>query len=55
MLKYRNFGRKSLKEISDILRRMNLHFGMDVEGILGGGGGDAPKEPESDEIKIASS
>jgi DNA-directed RNA polymerase subunit alpha len=30
MLKYRNFGRKSLKEISDILRSMNLHFGMDV-------------------------
>lgn len=30
MLKYRNFGRKSLKEISDILRSMNLQFGMDV-------------------------
>ena len=29
MLKYRNFGRKSLKEIADIAN-MNLHFGMDV-------------------------
>src|SRR5437667_1458806 len=30
MLKYRNFGRKSLKEIQDILSEMNLGFGMDV-------------------------
>ncbi len=30
MLKYRNFGRKSLKEISDILHEMGLSFGMDV-------------------------
>lgn len=30
MLKYRNFGRKSLKEITDILSEMGLHFGMDV-------------------------
>src|SRR5580765_188495 len=30
MLKFRNFGRKSLKEIQDILAEMNLHFGMDV-------------------------
>ncbi len=30
MLKYRNFGRKSLKEIADILASMNLQFGMDV-------------------------
>jgi DNA-directed RNA polymerase subunit alpha len=30
MLKYRNFGRKSLKEISDILGEMGLHFGMEV-------------------------
>jgi DNA-directed RNA polymerase subunit alpha len=31
MLKFRNFGRKSLKEISDILTSMGLHFGMDVD------------------------
>ena len=30
MLKYRNFGKKSLKEISEILARDNLHFGMDI-------------------------
>jgi DNA-directed RNA polymerase subunit alpha len=30
MLKYRNFGRKSLKEIQDILGEMGLYFGMDV-------------------------
>lgn len=34
MLKYRNFGRKSLKEIDDILRSMNLRFGMDVGRYL---------------------
>jgi DNA-directed RNA polymerase subunit alpha len=31
MLKFRNFGRKSLKEISDILTSMGLHFGMDID------------------------
>jgi DNA-directed RNA polymerase subunit alpha len=30
MLKYRNFGKKSLKEISDILRTMGLDFNMDI-------------------------
>jgi DNA-directed RNA polymerase subunit alpha len=37
MLKYRNFGRKSLKEISDILSEMGLGFGMDVTPYLGRG------------------
>ncbi|MBN1164787.1 MAG: DNA-directed RNA polymerase subunit alpha [Candidatus Krumholzibacteriota bacterium] len=36
MLKYRNFGRKSLKEIADILDGMGLHLGMDVDVVLGG-------------------
>jgi DNA-directed RNA polymerase subunit alpha len=31
MLKYRNFGRKSLKEIADILDGMGLHLGMDID------------------------
>jgi DNA-directed RNA polymerase subunit alpha len=31
MLKYRNFGRKSLKEIADILEGMGLHLGMDID------------------------
>jgi len=30
MLKFRNFGRKSLKEIQDILGEMGLSFGMDT-------------------------
>jgi len=30
MLKYRNFGRKSLSELADILHEMGLHFGMDI-------------------------
>ena len=30
MLKYRNFGRKSLKEIQDILGEMGLGFGMSI-------------------------
>jgi len=34
MLKYRNFGRKSLKEIQDILSEMGLHFGMDITPYL---------------------
>lgn len=36
MLKYRNFGRKSLKEIVDILEGMGLYLGMDVDAILKG-------------------
>lgn len=35
MLKFRNFGRKSLKEISDILSGYGLQFGMDVTPYLG--------------------
>jgi DNA-directed RNA polymerase subunit alpha len=35
MLKQRNFGRKSLKEIQEILQGMNLHFGMDISKWLG--------------------
>ena len=36
MLKYRNFGRKSLKEIVDILEGMGLSLGMDIDAILRG-------------------
>lgn len=31
MLKYRNFGKKSLTEISQILKDMGLHFGMQID------------------------
>ena len=30
MLKYKNFGRKSLREISEILEGMGLQFGSDI-------------------------
>ena len=30
LLKFRNFGRKSLTELEDLLARMNLSFGMDI-------------------------
>jgi DNA-directed RNA polymerase subunit alpha len=44
MLKYRNFGRKSLQELVDILSDMGLHFGMDVDAILAPGGGSEETE-----------
>lgn len=34
MLKYRNFGRKSLKEIVDILEGMRLQLGMDINSVI---------------------
>ncbi len=35
MLKTKNFGRKSLNEIKEILREMNLDFGMQIENLPG--------------------
>jgi DNA-directed RNA polymerase subunit alpha len=57
MLKYRNFGKQSLKEISEILAGMGLHLGMDVEAIVGGAGvaerklDQPPKEEEKAEAE----
>ncbi len=34
MLKYRNFGRKSLNEISAILEEMDMSFGMDISKYI---------------------
>lgn len=34
MLKYRNFGRKSLNEIGSMLEDLDLSFGMDIEQFL---------------------
>lgn len=34
MLKYRNFGRKSLNEIGSLLEEMDLNFGMDISSYL---------------------
>jgi len=35
MLKYKNFGRKSLIELNEVLTNMGLSFGMDVDYYLG--------------------
>jgi DNA-directed RNA polymerase subunit alpha len=51
MLKYRNFGRKSLKEISDILSEMGLAFGMDVTPYLGKGAVHVPTMPPPELLK----
>jgi len=42
MLKYRNFGRKSLQELVDILSDLGLRFGMDVDAMLAGEAALAP-------------
>ena len=34
MLKFKNFGRKSLTELQEKLGELNLHFGMDVNQYL---------------------
>ncbi|MBD3243160.1 MAG: DNA-directed RNA polymerase subunit alpha [Chitinivibrionales bacterium] len=35
MLKYKNFGRKSLVELHRVLNNLGLSFGMDVDSIIG--------------------
>jgi DNA-directed RNA polymerase subunit alpha len=45
MLKQRNFGRKSLKEIQEILQGMNLQFGMDVSKWVGAAEVELAEEP----------
>ncbi|MDR0517761.1 MAG: DNA-directed RNA polymerase subunit alpha [Fibromonadaceae bacterium] len=39
MLKHKNFGRKSLVELNDLLTSMSLNFGMDVDAYLKDNGG----------------
>ena len=34
MLRFRNFGRKSLTELNKILEERGLHFGMNIEKYL---------------------
>ena len=34
MLKYKNFGRKSLTELQEKLGELNLHFGMDISKYM---------------------
>ena len=49
MLKYRNFGRKSLSELSGILGELGLSFGMDVMPYLG----EKKKQEEPEEKECA--
>jgi DNA-directed RNA polymerase subunit alpha len=51
MLKYRNFGKQSLKEIGEILEGMGLHLGMDIDAILGGA---KPMEEKPETVENAS-
>ncbi len=44
MLKTKNFGRKSLKEIKEVLAGMGLQLGMKLEGFDPGKAPNAPKE-----------
>jgi len=51
MLQYRNFGKKSLKEIADLLNGMGLGFGMDVSRYLGPQGpGDGDSDADSEDM-----
>ena len=43
MLKTKNFGRKSLNEIKEVLNSMDLSLGMDLEGI------EPPEDPNTQE------
>ena len=45
MLEFRNFGKKSLNEIKDILDEMSLHFGMTF---------DEEQTPDNEGIEDAS-
>ena len=49
MLKYRNFGKQSLKEITEILSGMGLYLGMDIEAVLGGKDVAAPPAEGTEE------
>jgi DNA-directed RNA polymerase subunit alpha len=46
MLKYRNFGKKSLAELAKVLEGYGLHFGTEVDKIMGD---SADAEEKTDE------
>jgi DNA-directed RNA polymerase subunit alpha len=52
MLKYRNFGKQSLKEIAEILAGMGLYLGMDVNSIVAGKT-PSPEQAESAAVEQA--
>lgn len=44
MLKYRNFGKKSLNEIKDVLTKYNLYLGMDISQYKSGKSAESNNE-----------
>jgi DNA-directed RNA polymerase subunit alpha len=53
MLKTKNFGRKSLNEIKDILSEMGLSLGMKLEGFVAPTQPPKPVDSDVDESRIA--
>jgi DNA-directed RNA polymerase subunit alpha len=54
MLKTKNFGRKSLNEIKDILSEMGLSLGMKLDGFVAPSQPPKPADSDVDESKIMS-
>jgi len=50
MLKYRNFGKQSLREISEILTGMGLHLGMDIAAMMSDE--EESEAPASSEVAV---
>lgn len=55
MLKTKNFGRKSLNEIKDILSEMGLSLGMKLDGFVAPSQPPKPAESDLDESRLAGS
>jgi DNA-directed RNA polymerase subunit alpha len=53
MLKTKNFGRKSLNEIKDILSEMGLSLGMKLDGFVAPTNPPRPADNEVDEARLA--
>ena len=53
MLKTKNFGRKSLNEIKDILGEMGLSLGMKLDGFVAPTQPPKPADSDVDESRIA--
>ncbi|MGK5088366.1 DNA-directed RNA polymerase subunit alpha C-terminal domain-containing protein, partial [Bdellovibrionota bacterium FG-2] len=54
MLKTKNFGRKSLNEIKDILSEMGLSLGMKLDGFVAPSQPPKPADSDVDENRIKS-
>ena len=52
LMKFRNFGKKSLTELEDLLESLHLHFGMDVDAIIAADSEKMIWEKKSNVIKL---